>query len=113
MNTTPSNVAVDLTPVLPGGENGGAKIFVLDLLRQLAAMAPATQFILLTHAASHDELSILDRSNVQRRLVLGASKASEARPLLKRLAARIGPHMSGRQRRLLSRAGYLLNRTLK
>ncbi|WP_245616643.1 glycosyltransferase family 4 protein [Paraburkholderia acidipaludis] len=113
MNMTPSKVAVDLTPVLPGGENGGAKIFVLTLLRQLAAMAPATQFILLTRAESHEELSALDRSNVQRKLVLGAPQARAVQPLLKRLAARISPHIGGRQRRLLSRVGYLLNRTLK
>ena len=41
---------VDLTPVLPGGENGGAKVFVLELLRRLAERAPQTQFVLLTQA---------------------------------------------------------------
>ena len=50
-------IAVDLTPVLPGGENGGAKIFVLELLRYLAKMHPETQFVLLTQAASHKELA--------------------------------------------------------
>src|SRR5690606_37039327 len=56
-------IAVDLTPVLPGGDNGGAKIFVLELLRTLAAMRPDHEFVLLTQAASHDELAHLDRPN--------------------------------------------------
>lgn len=67
-----SCIAVDLTPVLPGGENGGAKVFVLELLRRLAALKPWTRFLLLTQAASHEELAWLDRSNVQRLMVVGA-----------------------------------------
>lgn len=42
MNRPLSTIAVDLTPALPGGENGGAKIFVLELLNRLAEMAPQT-----------------------------------------------------------------------
>ena len=53
-------IVVDLTPVLPGGENGGAKVFVLELLRRLAERAPKTQFVLLTQAAAHEELAALD-----------------------------------------------------
>lgn len=64
-------IVVDLTPVLPGGENGGAKIFVLELIRGLAKFAPLTQFILLTQVSSHDELAILDNKNVRRLLVIG------------------------------------------
>ncbi len=48
MMRDPNIVAVDLTPVLPGGENGGAKVFVLELLRGLAAQAPQTRLVLLT-----------------------------------------------------------------
>ncbi|GAB7521211.1 glycosyltransferase family 4 protein [Paraburkholderia sp. 2C] len=113
MNKSPVRVAVDLTPVLPGGENGGAKIFVLDLLRQLADMAPETQFILLTQAASHDELASLDRANVQRRMVIGPVSPNSARPRLKQLASRIGPRIPGRLRRVVGRVGYRLNVRLK
>jgi len=31
-------IVVDLTPVLPGGYNGGAKVFVLELIRRLALL---------------------------------------------------------------------------
>ncbi len=59
-------VAVDLTPVLPGGENGGAKVMTLELIRHLGRMAPDCEFILLTSARSHDELASLDSENVRR-----------------------------------------------
>src|SRR3977135_4640382 len=63
-------IVVDLTPVLPGGENGGAKVFVLELLRRLAERAPQTQFVLLTQAAAHEELAALDSETVRRLMVL-------------------------------------------
>jgi glycosyltransferase involved in cell wall biosynthesis len=109
----PGTIAVDLTPVLPGGENGGAKIFALELLRELAELAPQTRFILLTQHASHEELASLERPNMQRRMVLGASPVQSLRPRLARLAARVLPHLPGRARRLLSRIGYRLNAFLK
>ncbi len=59
-------VVVDLTPVLPGGENGGAKLMTLELIRQLSALASDCEFILLTSEDSHDELSALDCGNVRR-----------------------------------------------
>jgi glycosyltransferase involved in cell wall biosynthesis len=113
MSKVPLKVAVDLSPILRGGENGGAKIFVLDLLRQLTAMAPATQFVLLTQANSHEELASLDRPNVERKMVIGETQASSIRPQLKRLASRISPLVGGRIRRVLSRIGYRLNMKMK
>lgn len=65
-------IAVDLTPVLPGGHNGGAKVFVLELIRHLAVLAPEIRFILLTHSASHDELAQLDAPNISRHKVIDA-----------------------------------------
>jgi hypothetical protein len=32
-------VAIDLTPMKPRGENGGAKIFILTLIQELAALS--------------------------------------------------------------------------
>ena len=63
-------IAIDLTPILPGGENGGAKIFVLELLRLMTEMQPDSNFILLTQAVSHEELAQLDRDNVRRVMVI-------------------------------------------
>ena len=64
-----NTIAIDLIPVLPGGDNGGAKILVLGLIRQLALDHPDTHFVLLTNEASHAELAGLDGPNVSRRLV--------------------------------------------
>lgn len=114
MNKKISRVAVDLTPVLPGGENGGAKIFVLELLIRLAEMAPETQFVLLTHAASHDELAAMDRANVRRQMVTGPAEEKVAlQPRLKRFASRLLPHLPGRVRRLVGRVGYKVYGVLK
>ena len=69
VNTLPKCIAVDLTLVLPGGENGGAKVFLLELLRELPQMHPDTQFIVLTRESSHHELAFLDRRNMRRIMV--------------------------------------------
>ena len=63
-------IAVDLTPMLPGGINGGAKIFITALISDLAEIRPDLQFILLTREETHDELSDLERPNVKRKLIL-------------------------------------------
>src|SRR3990167_10124514 len=60
------NILVDLTPVLPGGENGGAKLFVLELIKYLAKNNPDTNFVLLTQSKAYEELAFLDRHNVSR-----------------------------------------------
>ena len=106
-------IAVDLTPLLPGGENGGAKIFVLELLRELALLAPQTKFVLLTRDSSHDELAFLDRPNMERRMVLNASPGQSVPPRMLRLAGRVLPYLPGRVRRLVTRLGFRLNAALK
>ncbi len=106
-------IAVDLTPVLPGGENGGAKVFVLELLRRLAEQTPQTKYILLTQASAHEELAALDSANVRRLMVLDASAAPLARSLATRLFSRLLGHMPGRLRPLAERLGYKALSTLK
>ena len=102
-------IAVDLTPVLPGGENGGAKIFVLELLQLLSEAAPQTQFILLTQASSHEELAELDSHNM-RRLILDRQVS---RLPLSIHVARIFPRIPGRIRRIIGHLLYKLNKIIK
>jgi len=78
----PRTIAVDLIPVLPGAENGGAKIFTIALIKALAETHPDTRFILLTRGSSHDELEILDRRNVSRLLVWSIPKTPSIRQKL-------------------------------
>ena len=65
-------IAVDLTPRLPGGENGGAKLMTLELVHALVKLLPETSFVLLTAEASHAELDQLEKehANLQRLCVL-------------------------------------------
>jgi glycosyltransferase involved in cell wall biosynthesis len=106
-------VAVDLTPVLPGGENGGAKIFVLELLRTLAELKPQVNFVLLTQSASHEELGALDRVNVRRHMVLGATSRHLLRGRLKVQLSRVVRRLPGRVRGWLAGVGYKINSSLK
>lgn len=62
-------LVVDLTPLLPGGANGGAKPMVLSLLQNMPELRPDWEFVLLTSQASHEELAFLDRPNVELRCV--------------------------------------------
>ena len=113
MQTLPRTVVVDLTPVLPGGENGGAKIFALELLAQLSQLAKQTRFILLTQYRSHEELAFLDQSNMERRMVIAATAAQSLRPRLVGLALKVLPHLPNRVRRLVSRLGHRVNSAIK
>ncbi len=106
-------VAVDLTPVLPGGDNGGAKIFILELLRRLREMAPQTSFVLLTQAASHDELGSMDSPNMRRQLVVGPAADNALRSRLKGVGSLLLPHFPGRVRRLVGRISYTTDGALR
>jgi len=106
-------IAVDLTPILPGGDNGGAKIFVLELLRRLARMAPETQFILLTQMTSHNELSIMDSHNMRRQMVAVSVYKNHCRSRLMSFVFRILSHFPVRLRSVFIYTGYKLNTLLK
>lgn len=106
-------IAVDLTPILPGGDNGGAKIFVLELLRRLAKMAPKTQFILLTQAASHDELSAMDAPNMRRYMMAVPVVKNHNRSRFTSFVSRMLSHFPNRLRSVFISVGYRLHILLK
>jgi glycosyltransferase involved in cell wall biosynthesis len=58
-------IAIDLTPMLPSGANGGIKLFIFELIRNLILVAKDTQFILLTQNSTHAELCFLEGRNIQ------------------------------------------------
>src|SRR5437762_13645101 len=92
------SITVDLTPVLPGGDSGGAKLVARSRVSQFAVLARDTEFTLFTSARSHDELADLDAPNVRRQCVdrdLGASavdvgRLGGARAAVRRLCAARG-----------------------
>lgn len=113
MSAQLQTIAVDLTSVLPGGDNGGAKIFVLELLPQLAKLAPDTQFILLTHAVSHEELAHLDGENVSRLVVVRPSAKQSLRKKLALVASAMLSHLPNRLQYRVGQIGYRLSAWLK
>jgi hypothetical protein len=107
MNELLKTIAVDLTPILPGGENGGAKIFVLELLKQLSRIAPSIQYVLLTQAASHEELAALDCSNMRRLMILNPTKpVFMKKGMVRKLVSFLLAYMPTRLRHLVIRLGY-------
>ena len=72
MNKDLKNIFIDLTPVLPDGENGGAKHFSIELIKALTQEYPKTHFTLLTQAKSHDELASMDQANISRLMIEGS-----------------------------------------
>ncbi|WP_414514529.1 glycosyltransferase family 4 protein [Nostoc sp. PCC 9305] len=62
-------IAIDLTPLRPGGENGGAKVLVLTLLKQFQELAPHHYFLLLTAPWNHLELAQYETNRMERLLV--------------------------------------------
>ena len=85
-------VTVDLTPVLPGGDNGGAKLVARSLIRELAVLAPDTEFIVLTSDSSHAELADLDGPNVRRQCAnveVASTRVDPSALAGARLAARV------------------------
>lgn len=106
-------IVVDLTPVVPGGNNGGAKIFAIELIRRLSELAPQTQFVLLTHAISHEEMAQLDRTNVKRQMVAGQSAGTSKGRTAVPIFSRIATHVPIRALSLVARLGYRVNVALK
>jgi glycosyltransferase involved in cell wall biosynthesis len=69
------HIVVDMTPLEPGGQNGGAGLVATALVREMSALQPQTCFTLLSAADSHTELASLESPNVRRELVAPRSNA--------------------------------------
>lgn len=77
-------IIVDMTPLGPGGQNGGAGLVATSLVREFRSLARDAVFVLLTSSDSHAELEDLEAPNVQRRCVrLSRSKRPRTRPNLR------------------------------
>ena len=58
-------VAIDLSSLLPGAENGGAKTVALAVVKELARARPDEKFLVLTNEACASELAGLEQANVE------------------------------------------------
>jgi len=59
-------IAIDVTPVLPGGETGGAMQVLMELLRGFCVKSKNDQFILLTSYFNHDVFREFEQYGMQR-----------------------------------------------
>lgn len=59
-------IAIDLTPMRPGGTSGGAKVLTLDLVRRIRQRAPHLRLILLTNGATDREVADICGPDVER-----------------------------------------------
>ncbi len=86
--------------MLPGGANGGAKIFVIELLREFNEVGQDWHFILLTSDACHDELADFESDHMERRCVVERAPQSTSnfgqklRSLARRIASRVPPALA-------------------
>lgn len=106
-------IVVDLTLVLPGGQNGGAKIFVVELLRRLASSHPECRFVLLTRSSAHDELAPLDAANVSRLLVVTDAGGEKPKGRLLDIVSGALQHLPRRVRSHLLRWAHAFNSVIK
>jgi glycosyltransferase involved in cell wall biosynthesis len=67
-----ARLVVDLTPLLPGGANGGAKWFVLALLAEMPRQRPGWRWLLLTTARNDALLAELFPSMARLQVIDGA-----------------------------------------
>jgi glycosyltransferase involved in cell wall biosynthesis len=72
-------ITVDLTPLLPGGQNGGAGLVAISLVRELARIAPSVEFTLLTSDVTDADLGCLDRPNIRRVCVIRQPDMTQSR----------------------------------
>ena len=70
-------IAVDLTPVVPGGDNGGAKPLAMELMKKFQSTATKDRFLILTASWNHEELAILDASVISRLCVIHSKCRTE------------------------------------
>jgi len=71
-------IAVDLTPMLPGGKNGGVKPAILEFITGLQRLeAPKLHFLFLTAESTHDEIQAITTEHDEA-LCVDVKRAREA-----------------------------------
>jgi len=74
-------IAVDLTPMLPGGMNGGVKPAILEFIRALQQLQnPRFEFVFLTVASTHSEVKAVTTEHDETICLDGTKVAEAQRP---------------------------------
>lgn len=112
MNHSPKRVLIDLMPVLPGGENGGAKWLVFELITHLTRHVPETHFVLLIQPCAQDEIKVLLHDNVS---LLVADSSTHQKSFIARALGYLNRRFTfipARLRALIQRLEYFLSQRL-
>jgi glycosyltransferase involved in cell wall biosynthesis/2-polyprenyl-3-methyl-5-hydroxy-6-metoxy-1,4-benzoquinol methylase len=95
----PPLVAIDLTPILPGGDNGGAKQLVMALIDGFSTRQ-RHRYLLLTSERNHEDFARYEQPGMRRLCVTGGVSAQRDLTFrLRRLASR-GLALAGARGRL-------------
>jgi glycosyltransferase involved in cell wall biosynthesis len=105
-------IAIDMTPVLPGGENGGVKLLALELVKGFQTLSRDNRFLILTASWNDKELACLEGPNTQRLCVVQKQDPKVVRSLpvprrLERALRRIYRFVRRHYREKLQRHGPL------
>jgi glycosyltransferase involved in cell wall biosynthesis len=95
----PQKILVDLTPLLPGGLNGGAKPFMLALLKELSCRHPEACFTAIVNQAVYEELVPMAKPNLL--FVVLETSAADASNIPRLLGSRRLQMISERSLKLL------------
>ncbi len=82
-------IAIDVTPILPGGECGGVKQLVLALLKGFGERAAYDNFILLTSFYNHDMFKEYEKCGMQRICIRKESSPDIKKRILSRARMKI------------------------
>lgn len=104
-------IAIDLTPLRPGGENGGAKVLVLELLKQFQKLAPSYYFLILTAPWNNSELAQYETNNTKCLLVpnLNDTPKTNKSGLFSKLIRKISNKISFQINKSIN-SGYILKK---
>lgn len=83
MNRYSKKIVVDLTPILPGGVNGGAKVFVIELLKKLIELKSNYFWSFIIRPGLEKELAFLKNKNTKLVSEQNLNKMFEAKRLQK------------------------------
>jgi glycosyltransferase involved in cell wall biosynthesis len=105
-------IAIDMTPVLPGGENGGVKLLALELLKGFQATSRENKFLILTASWNDEELASLESENTRRLCIVNKEDPKVSRNLhvpmrIERELRKIYQFLRFRYREKLQRHGPL------
>lgn len=105
-------IAIDMTPILPGGVNGGAKLLALELIKGFQAVSGDNRFLVLTASWNEKELASLDSPNTQRLCVINVQDRKDSKELsisiqIEERLRRIYRFLPGRIREKLWKSGLL------